>query len=487
MRRPGWLSWRHSLLAGAAVVLLASALGVGATTYLYERFVAGAGRVVAARPLWPAAAAAPVAGNLPPEPAHAVPAAARRELPPEAALTILVWSYPLAEAGSAADIRVMTEWLESAGFRVYYADVDLGSRGRWQRVLAGAYTDSAVASRRRAPAGGGAGRRRARGASHSRRSGRGLARDIKATAPRAGTRTVSLMLDALRRRRNEDTDEEAPRRTARSGRGARDARLSARPAPKRSVPEDDSPCTAAAPSALGFIGATAMVLMLTPEAPAPVPPAPRRGANSPAPARRRRGAARRCRRTRRPGRPQPRSGWLHRPRRRRRPGRAAARDADPPPPARTRRGRRPRLRRARPRRADAGADDPRASGANAGAPGVSGRPSSARAVHAIRVVHAGTASGRTAPGRTASGRAAPDRPATSGTSGRPRRRARGQRRQAGAYSRPFRLALYYQRVGDFDRRSGAVPDAARTDTKPARRCTTTSACCIRAAASSTMA
>ena len=30
---------------------------------------------------------------------------------------------------------------------VYYADVDLGPKGRWQRVLAGAYTDPQVAQR----------------------------------------------------------------------------------------------------------------------------------------------------------------------------------------------------------------------------------------------------------------------------------------------------------------------------------------------------
>ncbi len=30
---------------------------------------------------------------------------------------------------------------------MFYAEVDLGSRGRWQRVLAGAYTDSQAARR----------------------------------------------------------------------------------------------------------------------------------------------------------------------------------------------------------------------------------------------------------------------------------------------------------------------------------------------------
>ena len=41
----------------------------------------------------------------------------------------------------------MTNWLESAGLPVYYAEVDHGPGGRWHRVLAGAYTDEDVARR----------------------------------------------------------------------------------------------------------------------------------------------------------------------------------------------------------------------------------------------------------------------------------------------------------------------------------------------------
>jgi len=41
----------------------------------------------------------------------------------------------------------MTDWLEGSGFRVFHAEVDLGSRGRWRRVLAGAYTDPQAARR----------------------------------------------------------------------------------------------------------------------------------------------------------------------------------------------------------------------------------------------------------------------------------------------------------------------------------------------------
>ena len=39
----------------------------------------------------------------------------------------------------------MTEWLEASGFRVYYSETDPGSGQRWQRVLAGAYTDAQAA------------------------------------------------------------------------------------------------------------------------------------------------------------------------------------------------------------------------------------------------------------------------------------------------------------------------------------------------------
>jgi hypothetical protein len=35
--------------------------------------------------------------------------------------------------------------LEASGFHVYYAEVDLGLRGHWQWVLAGAYTDEQAA------------------------------------------------------------------------------------------------------------------------------------------------------------------------------------------------------------------------------------------------------------------------------------------------------------------------------------------------------
>ena len=62
-------------------------------------------------------------------------------------MTILVGSYAATGTTTPDDIRELTHWLEASGFAVYYADVDLGSRGRWRRVLAGAYTDAEAANR----------------------------------------------------------------------------------------------------------------------------------------------------------------------------------------------------------------------------------------------------------------------------------------------------------------------------------------------------
>jgi len=148
--RFGWITLRGSLMAAAAVVLLSSAVAVGATAYLYQRYTAmerivgrSSERLVLpdVRPLLPRveAAATTVARD--------VPASVERHLPADAALTILVSSYPASDPGVADDIQTLTGWLEASGFRVFYADVDLGSRGRWQRVLAGAYTDSEAARR----------------------------------------------------------------------------------------------------------------------------------------------------------------------------------------------------------------------------------------------------------------------------------------------------------------------------------------------------
>ena len=128
--RFGWLKRRASLMAGAAVVLLASAFAVGATAYLYQRFERAAFH-----------ASNPVATNR----VLSAPERTDRRLPADAALTIFVGSYPVSGGSPDGDIRSVTTWLEAAGFHVYYAEVDLGLRGHWQWVLAGAYTDEQAA------------------------------------------------------------------------------------------------------------------------------------------------------------------------------------------------------------------------------------------------------------------------------------------------------------------------------------------------------
>jgi type II secretory pathway predicted ATPase ExeA len=132
-----------SLAAGAAVVLMSSVFGAGVSAALYERF--GQARVAQARPAsmtLDARSAPPRAAALPPispPPDH--------RLPDDAALTIFVGSYASGAPQSRAEMQTVTDRLEASGFPVFYAEVDLGAGGRWQRVLAGAYTDLGLARR----------------------------------------------------------------------------------------------------------------------------------------------------------------------------------------------------------------------------------------------------------------------------------------------------------------------------------------------------
>jgi hypothetical protein len=104
------------------VVLLASAFAVGAGALLYRMYARES-------------------------PAEDTDGHVSRRLPNGASLTILVGAYPLAAARSHEDIRATTEWLEASGLRVYYSyfETDPSSGQRWQRVLAGAYTDAQAA------------------------------------------------------------------------------------------------------------------------------------------------------------------------------------------------------------------------------------------------------------------------------------------------------------------------------------------------------
>jgi general secretion pathway protein A len=113
-----------SLAGAAAVALVASAIAVGSTAYLYQKF---AGQTVQA--------------------AGVRVSAVSRDVPPGAALTILVGAYPASSTSLERDVRAVTERLETAGYNVYYANIDVGAKGRWQRVLAGAYTDPQIAQR----------------------------------------------------------------------------------------------------------------------------------------------------------------------------------------------------------------------------------------------------------------------------------------------------------------------------------------------------
>jgi type II secretory pathway predicted ATPase ExeA len=122
-RIASWFSPRWSTAAAVTALAVAGAGGIA-----YQRFDA---KLLAA-------SARSVRRVAPP---------ANRHLPPDAAFTILVSSYPVADQSTIADVAALTDWLESSGFAVFHAEVDLGTRGRWQRVLAGIYNDSASGQR----------------------------------------------------------------------------------------------------------------------------------------------------------------------------------------------------------------------------------------------------------------------------------------------------------------------------------------------------
>jgi len=140
--RAGFVRRNGPMLAAASVLLSAAVTGAAATAMLYERYVERSVEAQVATPV-PSPASTPIA----PARHHSTDAVVSRQLPGEAALTILVGSYPVGASATADAVRGMTAWLETSGFQVFYAEVDLGSQGRWQRVLAGAYTDPELARR----------------------------------------------------------------------------------------------------------------------------------------------------------------------------------------------------------------------------------------------------------------------------------------------------------------------------------------------------
>jgi len=124
-----WFRHRASLAAAALVVLLAASLAVGATAWLYERYASDA---MARRA---DATGADIVLNA---------ASINRQFPADVPVTVVAGSYPA--EGSDEVVTSLTNWLEASGYHVYYARVDLGPAGHWQRVLAGAYTDEATAA-----------------------------------------------------------------------------------------------------------------------------------------------------------------------------------------------------------------------------------------------------------------------------------------------------------------------------------------------------
>ena len=136
-----WLKRRASLASAAAVVLLAAVLAVGGTGWLYEQYGVDTLQASARPIVAPGAPGADVV--LPAAPVD-------RRLPADAPVTVVAGSYPIgsigSDAGSDAAVSSLTNWLEASGYHVYYAQVDLGPAGHWQRVLAGAYTDQESAA-----------------------------------------------------------------------------------------------------------------------------------------------------------------------------------------------------------------------------------------------------------------------------------------------------------------------------------------------------
>ncbi len=131
------LTWRDrpaSLLAGAAVVLLSTAGAVGSTAYLYQRF--GMATTVQA-----SSQAMGIDRILAPA------VAAERRLPAGSAVTILAGTFLLSDPASHAAARSLDR---GGSKRQGYHGVcprrgsNLGGRGRWQRVLAGAYPGPGV-------------------------------------------------------------------------------------------------------------------------------------------------------------------------------------------------------------------------------------------------------------------------------------------------------------------------------------------------------
>ena len=154
-RRFEWARRRASLFLGLTAVGVSALLGAGVAVFAVQKITQPAHVAAAA-----AASAPPRRVSAPATPAESpdatpiadamavaaapAPEAADRGLPEGTAYTILVGSFPVESQDgvpgtASAPARQLARQLESLGLPVYYAEVEIEGRGRWQRVLAGAY------------------------------------------------------------------------------------------------------------------------------------------------------------------------------------------------------------------------------------------------------------------------------------------------------------------------------------------------------------
>ena len=131
----------RSALRNAAVAVAASLVAAASTGFIYQRFASRTLQASSEPPLASHATAAPAAFQR---------ASPLRRLPDTAAFTVIVGSFNMdgtddSRETTAQRMDALSRWLEDEGFSVYYTELDLGARGRWRRVLAGAYADVGAA------------------------------------------------------------------------------------------------------------------------------------------------------------------------------------------------------------------------------------------------------------------------------------------------------------------------------------------------------
>ena len=135
-RRFDWFRRKASVLA-AALIALGVSLAIASSRGPVAGLMASADKPEGAS-MQPTTNVASTVRHLPSAPAPAVVQAVEPRAPYTIVVASLPWNDPSQEQ-SAAKFESVTQRLASMGYEVYHVDVDLGSRGRWRRVLAGAY------------------------------------------------------------------------------------------------------------------------------------------------------------------------------------------------------------------------------------------------------------------------------------------------------------------------------------------------------------